>query len=278
MLIQVPEQSEYCSFKKKKQKKQQLSVSLAKKPKEVKAAQRLRHDVFSQEYGANFHAATPGIDADKFDQWCDHLLVHDQSTKRVVGTYRILRPEQAIQAGGFYSESEFDLSGLSSIRHEIVEFGRACIDPEYRSGPTLMLLWSGLSALIRQNNYQYVLGCASVSLRDDGVTAAEVWRSVRGLVNQVEGFRVTPLHPYPVDHVNPQLPANIPALIAGYLKLGVKVCGEPAWDPDFNTVDFPMLLTVSEMNARYKQRLGFEDQPLKEQALSQAESVENIPF
>lgn len=270
MLIQVPEKSEYCALKKKKHKKQLLSVSIARKAKEVKAAQRLRHDVFSQEYGANFQAAAPGIDEDRFDQWCDHLLVHDHVTKRVVGTYRILRPEQAIRAGGFYSESEFDLSGLNAIRHETVEFGRACIDPEYRNGPTLMMLWSGLSELIRQNNYQYVLGCASVSLRDNGVTAAEVWRSVRDLVNQGEGFRVTPLHPYPVDHVNPQLPANIPALIAGYLKLGVKVCGEPAWDPDFNTVDFPMLLTVSEMTARYRQRLGFDTQTFQAQTLIQA--------
>jgi putative hemolysin len=278
MLIQVSEKSEYGSFKKKKQKNQLLTVTLANKPKEVKAAQRLRHDVFSQEYGANFHAATPGIDEDRFDQWCDHLLVKDQANKRVVGTYRILRPENAICAGGFYSESEFDLSGLDSIRHEIVEFGRACIDAEYRNGPTLMMLWSGLSALIRQNNYRYVLGCASVSLRDDGVTAAEVWRSVRELVNPDEGFRVTPHHPYPIDQVNPQLPANIPALISGYLKLGVKVCGEPAWDPDFNTVDFPMLLTVSEMSARYKQRLGFKDTSTQEQALNQARSVEHTPF
>jgi putative hemolysin len=77
-------------------------------------------------------------------------------------------------------------------------------------------------------------------------------------VDQKGGLTVSPHHPYPVDHVNPQLPANIPALIAGYLKIGVKVCGKPAWDPDFNTADFPMLLTVSEINARYKQRLGFE--------------------
>ena len=266
MLIQVPEKSEYCTYKKKKEKKQSLTVRLANTAKEIKAAQRLRHTVFSQEYGANFHTEAPGIDEDKFDQFCDHLLVHDEATKRVVGTYRILRPEQAILAGGFYSESEFNLSGLASIRHEIVEFGRACIDADYRNGPTLMLLWSGLSELIRQNNYQYVLGCASVSLRDDGVTAAEVWRSVRSLMAQGKGYRVTPHHPYPVEQVNHQLPASIPPLIAGYLKLGVQVCGEPAWDPDFNTVDFPMLLTVSEMNARYRQRLGFEVPPLSQAA------------
>jgi putative hemolysin len=258
MLIQVPDQSEYCAYKKKKNSKQHLTVCLATSKKEIKSAQRLRHSVFSQEFGIHFNSQSPGVDEDRFDPYCDHLLVHDESRKKVVGTYRILRPEQAILAGGFYSESEFDLSGLESIRHQTVEFGRACIDADYRSGPTLMLLWSGLSALVRKNHYRYVLGCASVSLRDDGVTAAEVWRSVRGLVDQKGGLTVSPHHPYPVDHVNPQLPANIPALIAGYLKIGVKVCGKPAWDPDFNTADFPMLLTVSEINARYKQRLGFE--------------------
>lgn len=258
MLIQVPEQPGLRAYQEKNQFKQSLSVRLARTTQEIEAAQRLRHKVFSEEYGANFNAQAPGIDEDKFDQWCDHLLVQDQSTHRVVGTYRILRPEQAVCAGSYYSESEFDLSGLNAIRHQIVEFGRACIDEDYRNGPTLMMLWSGLSELIRQNHYQYVLGCASVSLRDDGVTAAEVWRSVREMICQHSGFTVTPLHPYPIERVNPQLPANIPALIAGYLKLGVKVCGEPAWDPDFNTVDFPMLLTVSDMNPRYRQRLGFE--------------------
>lgn len=266
MLIQVPEQSEYYTFKKKKKAKNDLTVGLAKTDKEIKAAQRLRHTVFSQEYGVLFNPRIPGIDEDRFDQYCDHLLVHDQITKKVVGTYRILRPEQAVRAGGFYSESEFDLSGLQAIRHQIVEFGRACIDEEYRNGPTLMLLWSGLSALIRNNHYQYVLGCASVSLRDDGVTAAEVWRSVRGQVDQQARLRVSPLHPYPVERENPQLPANIPALIAGYLKIGVKICGMPAWDPDFNTADFPMLLTVSEINERYKQRLGFEPPKLSQAA------------
>lgn len=266
MLIQVPDKTEYCAFPQKKERKQSLSVRLAQTAQEIEAAQRLRHAVFSQEYGANFHSDHADLDIDHFDQWCDHLLVQDHATQRVVGTYRILRPEQAVRAGGFYSESEFDLSGLNNIRHQTVEFGRACIDAHYRHGPTLMMLWSGLSELIRQNQYQYVLGCASVSLRDDGVTAAEVWRSVRAQVMQDCQFRITPLHPYPVDHVNPQLPANIPALIAGYIKLGVKVCGEPAWDPDFNTVDFPMLLTVSAMTARYRQRLGFETQQLSEAA------------
>ena len=258
MLIQIPAKNDFRIHQQKNKSNSSLSVGIAKTALEIEEAQRLRHTVFSKEYGAIFEGSSTDIDQDKYDQWCDHLLVRDQTTQQVVGTYRLLRPEQAVQAGGYYSESEFDLTGLNSIRHEIVEFGRACIDEDYRSGPTLMMLWTGLSEIIRKNNYQYVLGCASVSLRDDGVTAAEVWRSVREYPQQDHGLKVTPHHPYPIEQVNPELPANVPALIDGYLKLGVKVCGEPAWDPDFNTVDFPMLLTVSQMNPRYRKRLGFD--------------------
>lgn len=259
MLIKVPAQSNLNVYSLSNQKKSSLSVNLAQSKQEITDAQRLRHTVFSEEYGAQFNNDSLGIDSDKFDKWCDHLLVRDLTTKKVVGTYRILRPEQAAQAGSYYSESEFDLSRLNSIRHELVEFGRACIDANYRSGPTLMMLWTGLSVLIRKYQYQYVFGCASVSLRDGGVTAAEVWRNVKGLINQAKILTVTPHYPYPVEQVNTELPANIPALIEGYLKLGVKVCGEPAWDPTFNTVDFPMLLNVSRMNPRYRKRLGFEN-------------------
>lgn len=258
MLIQVPVQNDIHVYQQKKTKYQTLRVGLAQTDREIEEAQRLRRSVFSEEYGAKFLNQASDIDEDQYDEWCDHLLVRDLTNNRVIGTYRVLRPEQAVLAGGYYSESEFDLTGLNKIRHQIVEFGRACIDAEYRNGPTLMMLWTGLSSIVKMNKYQYVLGCASVSLRDDGVTAAAVWRNVRHIIEQDPYLNVTPHYPYPAEQVNSDLPAQIPALIEAYLKLGVKVCGEPAWDPDFNTVDFPMLLTVSQMNLRYKKRLGFE--------------------
>jgi len=258
MLIQVPVQNDIHVFQQKKSKHQTLCVGLAKTDREIEEAQRLRRSVFSEEYGAKFLDQASDIDEDQYDEWCDHLLVRDQTNNRVIGTYRVLRPEQAILAGGYYSESEFDITGLNKIRHQIIEFGRACIDAEYRNGPTLMMLWTGLSSIVRVNKYQYVLGCASVSLRDDGVTAAAVWRNVRNMIDQDSELSVIPHCPYPAEQVNSDLPAQIPALIEAYLKIGVKVCGEPAWDPDFNTVDFPMLLTVSQLNQRYKKRLGFE--------------------
>ena len=235
-----------------------LVVGLAQSTEEIELVQRLRHDVFSAEYGAALGNGRDGIDCDDFDRWCAHLLVRELSSDQVVGTYRILTPQQAKRAGSYYSESEFDLSGLGQVRDSLVEFGRACIHEEHRQGSVLMMLWSGLAEILKQGNYEHVFGCASVSLRDDGVTAAEVWRQVKERSLLTEQLGVKPLHRYPVELLDSQLPASVPALLKGYLKLGARVCGQPAWDPDFNTADFPMLLSVSHMGQRYRKHFGFD--------------------
>ncbi len=236
----------------------ELIVGLAQSSEEIEAIQRLRYSVFLAEYGANFANDGVEIDRDVFDPWCEHLMVQDLGTREVVGTYRVLTPQQAHRAGGYYSESEFDISQLDPMKHTLVEFGRACIDPAYRNGSALMMLWSGLAEIVKQGGYQHVFGCASVSLRDDGVTAAEVWRSARDSIGADGGPIVTPLHRYPVDQLDSDLPAQIPALLKGYLRLGAVICGEPAWDPDFNTADFPMLLSIDKMGTRYRRHFGFE--------------------
>lgn len=235
-----------------------LVVGLAQSDEELEAIQRLRYAVFSTEYEAKVADEASGIDRDAFDAWCEHLMVKDIGTDQVVGTYRVLTPHQARRAGGYYSESEFDLSGLGDIKRSLVEFGRACIHAEYRNGAVLMMLWSGLAEILKQGRYEHVFGCASVSLRDDGVTAALVWRNVKDSIGIGGEPIVSPLHRYPVDQLDSHLPAEIPALLRGYLRLGARVCGEPAWDPDFNTADFPMLLSVSQMGARYRRHFGFE--------------------
>lgn len=235
-----------------------LVVGLAQSDEELEAIQRLRFDVFSAEYEAKVGVDGTNIDRDAFDSWCEHLMVKDIGLDQVVGTYRVLTPHQAKRAGGYYSESEFDLSGLGRLRDSLVEFGRACIHPEYRNGSVLMMLWSGLAEILKQGRYEHVLGCASVSLRDDGVTAAAVWRHVMSTVGINGSPVVTPIHRYPVDQLDSHLPAEIPALLKGYLRLGTRVCGEPAWDPDFNTADFPMLLTIGAMGTRYRRHFGFE--------------------
>jgi putative hemolysin len=235
-----------------------LVVGLAQNDDEIELIQRLRYNVFANEYGAVLGANDDGIDRDSFDPWCEHLMVRELGSDRVVGTYRILTPHQAKRAGGYYSESEFDLAGLGDVRKTLVEFGRACIHEDFRNGGVLMMLWSGLAEILKQGKYEHVFGCASVSLRDDGNTAAKVWRQVRASVALAGEPTVAPLHRYPVDQLDSELPAEVPALLKGYLKLGARVCGEPAWDPDFNTADFPMLLSVSNMGTRYRRHFGFD--------------------
>ena len=235
-----------------------LAVGLARTSEEVEQIQRLRYTVFTEDMGAVFPDAQDGIEQDRFDPWCEHLMVRELDTNRVVGTYRILTPEKAREAGGYYSESEFDLSGLGSLREQLVEVGRSCTHADHRSGAVIMLLWSGLAEFLRRGGYSYLLGCASVSLRDDGVTAAEVWRTVSKHLQDPDTPRVKPLHRYPVERLNSTLPARVPPLIKGYLKLGAKVCGEPAWDPDFNAADFPVLLTMAGMDERYRRHFGLD--------------------
>lgn len=233
-----------------------LAVGLASTADEIEQILRLRYDVFTEDMGAVFPDAHDGIDQDRYDRWCEHLMVQELDTGRVVGTYRILTPAKAREAGGYYSQSEFDLSGLGGIGDDLVEVGRSCTHADYRNGAVIMLLWSGLAEFLRRGGYQYVLGCASVSLRDGGVAAAEVWRTVAEHLQDDKLPRITPLHRYPVERLDSTLPAKVPPLIKGYLKLGAKICGEPAWDPDFNAADFPVLLKMDAMDARYRRHFG----------------------
>ncbi|HSF71902.1 MAG TPA: GNAT family N-acetyltransferase, partial [Methylotenera sp.] len=126
-----------------------LYVSLARNASEVAEAQRLRYKVFAEEMGAQItsasNAKTNGLDVDGFDAFCDHLLVRESTTHQVIGTYRILSPEQAFLAGGYYSAGEFDLSRLAHLFSSTVEVGRACVHQDYRSGGTIAMLWAGLA-------------------------------------------------------------------------------------------------------------------------------------
>jgi len=235
-----------------------LVLGLARTNEELEAIQRLRYNVFTKEMNAVFPDAVDGLDSDRYDPWCEHFMVTEADTGNVVGTYRLLTPANAVKAGSYYSESEFDISVLDAHRGEMAEVGRSCIDPEYRNGSVIMLLWSGIAALVQQVGFRYVLGCASVSLRDDGVTAAEVWRvAQKGMAKAGAQLPiVTPRHRYPVERLNSELPARVPPLIKGYLKLGASICGEPAWDPDFNAADFPILLDIEAMDPRYRRHFG----------------------
>ena len=155
-----------------------LTVSLASTPEEVREVQRLRYKVFIETMGLSALANADGLDSDEFDSYCDHLIVRDTNTLRVVGTYRVMSPHAARSMGRYYSEQEFDLGRLDNLRSSIAEAGRACIDPEYRSGSVIMLLWAGLAAFMRRERCDYLMGCASVSLADGGHNAAALYHSL----------------------------------------------------------------------------------------------------
>lgn len=231
--------------------KQQFSVSLARTESEMREAQKLRYKVFAEEMGAKMPGKEERIDQDRYDHYCDHLLVRDNDTSAVVGTYRILPPDQAKKAGGYYSEGEFDLSRMANLRDSMVEVGRSCVHADYRGGGVITLLWAGMAQYMLKNNYDYLIGCASISMADGGHNASNIYKKIKlDSVSPVE-WRVSPHCALPFEALGDEAEVFVPPLVKGYLRLGAYVCGDPAWDPDFNTADLLVLLPMSRLNKRY---------------------------
>jgi putative hemolysin len=191
-----------------------ITVSWARHQDEVRAAQRLRYEVFVVEMGASLPCSVPGNDIDLFDDYCEHLLVRDEASSEVIGTYRVLTPTQAKRAGSTYSNTGFNLTRLRSLRARLVELGRSCVHADHRSGGVILALWGALAEFIARNQLDTMIGCASI------------WRQVRQK------------HLAPIDyHVTP--------------RLGAKVLGAPAWDPDFNSAYLPMMMRIADLPPRY---------------------------
>lgn len=227
-----------------------LTVGLAYSEREITAAQKLRYRVFADELGAKLSTRIAGVDQDIFDPYCEHLVVRDEDAGSVVGTYRILSPEKAKAIGSYYSESEFDLTRLLHLRPRMVEIGRSCVHSDYRTGATIALLWSGLANYMLQHGYEYLIGCASISMADGGHMAASLFERLADYMSPIE-YRVFPRCPLPLDALRHDQQVMVPPLIKGYLRAGAYVCGEPAWDPDFNTADLPILMPMAKIADRY---------------------------
>jgi putative hemolysin len=237
---------------------------LSTDPALIEAAQRLRHDVFTSEPGFALTGTTDGRDADRFDEFCDHLLVREDNTGEVVGCYRMLPPPGAIAAGGLYTATEFDVRGLDALRPSLVEMGRAVVRDDHRNGGVVLLMWAGILAYLDRCGYDYVTGCVSVPVEDSDTAPGSQIRGVRDFVLRRHGapaeYTVYPYRPVTIngrglDDIDAPARVTVPPLMRGYLRLGAQVCGEPAHDPDFGVGDFPALLDKRKADTRYLRRL-----------------------
>lgn len=233
-----------------------LKVQWARHLDEVREAQRLRYSIFALEMGARLNTSVPGHDIDLFDDFCEHLLVRDEASGEVVGTYRLLTPAQAKRLGTTYADLEFDLTRLRPLRERMVELGRSCVHQDHRSGGVILALWGALAEFMTRNQLDVMLGCASVPMLHQGVVsgelAASLWQRLRQTHLCDIAHRVMPRLALPLETWPVRADVEPPALIKGYLRLGAKVLGAPAWDPDFNTADLPMMMKIQDMPARYR--------------------------
>jgi putative hemolysin len=222
-------------------------LRLATGQADVIAAQSLRYTVFALEMGA-VTPGPPGLDADEFDDLCDHLVVWHRTPGRpaeAVGTYRLLPPhsnDHHPRANGLSADGRFGLMPMESILDRTVEVGRACVRADHRGGPAISMLCRGIASYLRLAGSRYLLGCASIDLSDGGGSAASFWDLALHEYLAPAHRRCRPRNPVPIGRLARAETLTIPPLLARYLRMGAKVCGPPAYDEMFGTADFLLLL------------------------------------
>jgi putative hemolysin len=214
----------------------------------------LRFLVFNLELNEGVEAAyETGEDRDAFDAFCDHLLVEDVSTGKIVGTYRMQSGARAAEALGYYSACEFDCAPYEPLRASILELGRACVHREHRSLEVLTLLWRGIARYAKLRGLRYLVGCCSVTTQDARV-GATMYRNLSEYLAGPEFLTVpTPECAFPLDEVLEEKPRP-PKLLRAYLTVGAKICGPPAIDREFGTIDFLTLLDLEDLSPTVRAR------------------------
>ena len=212
----------------------------------LRAAQSLRFMVFNLELHEGLaRSYETGLDADRFDATCDHLLVEDCASGNVIGTYRLQTGTCAAEGLGYYSEREFDFAPFASLRGRIVELGRACIHIEHRNFAVLNLLWKGIELYAQERGARYLIGCSSLTSQDAAVGAAAYLRLQAHLAPLAH--RTLPHADFacPLTTVAAE-PPKVPKLLTAYLAMGAAICGPPAIDREFKTIDF---LTIVDLHS-----------------------------
>lgn len=243
-----------------------LEVRLAQSQAEVEAAQALRYRIFYQEMQAqpSDQMAASGRDFDAYDPVCDHLLVLDHSRgpgpEAIIGTYRLIRRPAADQVGGFYSASEYDISGLLAQPGNLLELGRSCVDAPYRNRPTMQLLWRGIAAYVFHYDIALMFGCASLPGTDPNTVALPLsYLYHHHLAPEDVRPRALPeryvdMRLLPPDAINPKAALNeLPPLIKGYLRLGGFIGDGAVIDHQFNTTDVCIIVKTTLVTDKYFQ-------------------------
>ncbi len=252
-------------------------LRLAETVEDRAAACRLRFRVFNIELGEGLASSyQTGLDTDRFDACCEHLLVEDKlevnPSRRIVGTYRMQSGTTAARCHGYYSEQEFSFAPYDPLRPGILELGRACIDRSHRTPEVLMLLWRGIAQYACDMGLRYLVGCSSINSQDP----AEGWQMYR----QLDHYRVSPefeteptaayacsiepegeqAQPSPLHRSLPEseaaaaTPCKAPKLLKTYLAIGARIAAPPAWDREFGTIDFLTLLDLRLLSASARNR------------------------
>lgn len=234
-------------------------VRLAQDGNDHIAACRLRFNVFNVEMGEGLSSShSTGLDRDRFDSVCDHLIVEDSEDGQVVGTYRMQSGLTAAGAFGYYSAQEFEFAPYECMRIQVLELGRAAIDRRHRSSEVLTLLWRGIAQFAKYHGLRYLIGCSSLNSKDplDG------WSLYRQLASQLVSFEyiTVPKTAFSLPHAEAEaaIPVKLPKLLRTYLGVGARICGPPAWDRAFGTIDFLTLLDLELLTPAARSRFLME--------------------
>ncbi len=233
-------------------------VKTAESPAELESCLRLRYQVFMSELLKK--SSEEGVDVDKMDLRCDHIMIIHKESNEVVGTYRVA---SSIHTDVFYSQGEFDLSELLSRPGNKLELGRACIGKDHRNGQVMQLLWRGVSAYFKATSAQYLFGCTSVKTMDPSITAQmcayfkeKAWVADNYTILPTKKFKFKELSPLLDSEIEVTKEAKdlIPPLFVSYIRAGAKACIPPAIDKDFRCVDFLTILNLEELSPAHARK------------------------
>jgi putative hemolysin len=236
-------------------------VKTASDGTELEACLRLRYDVFHREFMNK--KRTVGVDIDKLDYDCDHLVILDKRDSKVIGTYRM---NSSLYTDSFYSTSEFNIDKVLALPGNKLELGRACIDKDHRNGVVIALLWRGIAEYIGQTDTRVLFGCGSIKTMEP-LEIGLCYKHLQDLGHITYDLGVEPTKKYkvkqldkvmeyiesnPYEYVKSDVAAMIPTLFQAYIKAGAKICGEPAIDRDFHCIDFLTVLQMNDLSPLYK--------------------------